>query len=225
MPHRTVDPAPPLTIMPEIFNRIPITTETEVEINKACQLVQSDPSIDVPLQNHIIKSILHMRGLPNALHLARSIIGIHKASDSGSLQAFVEMFVAGIKFLRIADEHSPLYADEDDKSDDNNKNDGDDSSDDFSDSNGFGDSDSYSDSNSYGNSDGYVNSDGYGDSDGYGNDNGYGNTNGYVNSDCYGNINYYGNSNHYCDSDGDGDGENSSEGNGLQESFGIYHLC
>lgn len=114
MPHCTGDPGPPpLTVMPEIFNRVPITTEIEAEIEKACNLIRSDPGINLPLKDHIIKSILHMRGLPDPLHLARSIIGIHKASDSGSLQAFVEMFVAGIKFLRIADEHWPVYADED----------------------------------------------------------------------------------------------------------------
>lgn len=115
MPHYTTDPAPapPLTVMPEIFNQTPITHETEFEVEKACHLIRSDPSVDVTLRDHIIGAILHMGGLPDPLHLARSIIGIHKASDSGSVQAFVEMFVAGIKFLRVADEHSSVYEDDD----------------------------------------------------------------------------------------------------------------
>lgn len=116
MPHYITNPAPApsLTVMPEIFSQVPNTAETEIEVEKACQLIRSDLSVDATLRDHIIGAILHMRELPDALHLARSIIGIHNASDSGSVQAFVEMFVAGIKFLRIADEHSPVYEDDDD---------------------------------------------------------------------------------------------------------------
>lgn len=117
MPPNMTDPTLSLTVMPEVFSQVTATVETEREIEKACELIRNDPSVDVTLRDHIIRAILNIRGLPNALHLARSIIGIQKASDTGSVQAFIEMFVAGIRFLRVADEDSPIYGDDESEED------------------------------------------------------------------------------------------------------------
>lgn len=93
-------PTPPLTMIPNIFTRIRATRESNAEIAQACAVVRNNPSLKLPLQNHIIQMILLRDKLPDPGYTARTIIGADAGADPGGLETFVEMLIAGIKFLR-----------------------------------------------------------------------------------------------------------------------------
>lgn len=74
-----------------------------MDVERASALIRSDRRLDLSLREHIIDVILYMKGMPDVGHFARTIIGVHRVSDGGSMQEFVEMLVGGINFLRTAE--------------------------------------------------------------------------------------------------------------------------